>query len=488
MIDAVRSRDAADHGDGPGRLIRRLGQAREVIGLAPAPRLPAPPSARRHAQLFVLAFGVLVAAGALLLALPWTAASGEATAPVDALFTAVSAACVTGLLAVDTADHWNRLGEATILVLMQGGGLGFTVGASIVLQALRRGTSLRDALLLRDGEPALALGEVRELAGRILRFTLAVEAAGAVALTLGFWLSGRLPFSTALWHGVFLAVSAFCNASFDLSGGFRSLTPFRDVVWLNLTIALLIQAGALSYLVLSDVWRKRRWARLTLDAKLVLLTHGLLVVGGAGGFLALEWGRSLAGAPGWARPMAALFQSVAARSGGFATVNFGEASGATLFLFTGLILIGGAPGSTAGGVRLTTVAALAVAVVATLRGQPEPQLFGRRLAPTLVFRAMAVVVLFGVAHFAATLALALTEDAIGGAELPFIALMFEAGSALATDGLSTGITPGLSTAGKLILCATMFLGRIGPLTAVYALQRRQRAVPYRLAEATLRIG
>ena len=472
----------------PSRLIRRLRRARKTIALAPAPRPSAPPSARRHAQLFVLAFGVLVAVGAVLLALPCTAAAGGATPPVDAFFTAVSAACVTGLVTVDTATHWNGLGEATILVLMQGGGLGFTVGASIVLQALRRGTSLRDALLLRDGDPALSLREVRELAGRILRFTLAVEGAGAVALTLGFWLSGRLPLPTALWHGVFLSVSAFCNASFDLSGGFRSLTPFRDAVWLNLTIALLIQAGALSYLVLSDVWRKRRWATLTLDAKLVLLAHGLLTVGGAAVFLSLEWGRSLAGAPGWAKPMAALFQSVAARSGGFATVNLGEASGTTLFVFVGIMLIGGAPGSTAGGVRLTTVAALAVAVVATLRGQAEPQLLGRRLAPTLVFRAMAVVVLFGLAHFAATLALALTQGASGRAEPPFIALMFEAGSALATDGLSTGITPGLTTAGKLTLCATMFLGRIGPLTAVYALQQRQRPAPYRFPEAPLRIG
>ncbi|MDP9366033.1 MAG: Trk family potassium uptake protein, partial [Chloroflexota bacterium] len=439
-------------------------------------------------QLFLLAFAALVALGALLLALPWTAADGRPTPPVDALFTAVSAACVTGLVTVDTADHWNRLGQGVILVLMQGGGLSFTVGASIVLQALRRGTSLRDALLLRDGEPALSVREALDLSRRILRFTLTVEAAGAVALALGFGLDLDLRPTEAAWFGLFHAVSAFCNASFDLSGGFRSLTPYRDSVWLNVVVAALIQAGALSYLVLGDVWRQRRWRPLTLDAKLVLLAHALLVASGAAVFLALEWGQSLAGAPAWAKPMAALFHSVAARSGGFATVNLGEAGAATLFVFVGIMLVGGAPGSTAGGVRLTTVAVVVVAVVATLRGQTEPQLFGRRVATSLVFRAMAVVALFGLAHFVATLALAVTENALGGADLAFIAIMFEAASALATDGLSTGITPGLSTAGKLVLCATMFLGRVGPLTAVYALQHRQRPPRHRFPEAPLRIG
>jgi trk system potassium uptake protein len=465
---------------------RRSQTGGRIIHLPEPPRRPAVPNARSHAQRYLLGFAALVAVGSVLLALPWTTRSGEATPAVDAVFTAVSAACVTGLVTVDTATHWNWFGQAVILVLMQGGGLSFMVGASIVLQMLRRGSSLRDALLLREGGPALSLQEVRGLSARILRFTLAVEAVGAVALTAGFW--REMPAWRALWHGLFYSVSAFCNASFDLTGGFRSLTPYRDVVWLNVVVMLLIQAGALSYLVLADVWSKRRWGPLTLDAKLVLLAHGLLVAGGAAVFLGVEWSRSLAGVPAWARPMAALFQSVAARSGGFATANLADASAATLFVFVGIMLVGGAPGSTAGGVRLTTVAVAAGGILATLRGQPEPQLFGRRLATSLVLRATTVVALFGFAHFTATLALGLTENALGGANLPFIALMFEAASALATDGLSTGITPTLSTAGKLVLCAAMFVGRVGPLTAVYALQQRQIPLRYRLPEEAVRIG
>ncbi len=460
-----------------------------VIRLRPAARPRQLPNARVHAQRFLIAFGLLIGLGSVLLALPMATVDGAATSPVDALFTAVSATCVTGLVTVDTADHWNWFGEAVILVLMQGGGLSFTVGASIVLQMLRRGASLRDALLLRDGEPALSVREAVELSRRILRFTLTVEAIGAVALTLGFWLRHGMAPGRALWHGLFHAVSAFCNASFDLSGGFASLQPYRTDILLNLVIALLIQAGALSYLVLHDVAERRHWRRLTLDAKLVLLIHGLLVLGGAIFFLAVEWGRTLAGTPTWAKPMTALFESVAARSGGFATVDFSRATAATLFVFIGIMLVGGAPGGTAGGVRLTTVGVVVIAVLTSLRGQVEPQVFGRRIPIAIVFRALTVIALFMAAHFAATLSLTLTENALGGQDLRFIALMFEAMSALATDGLSTGITPSLIVAGKLVLCAAMFIGRVGPLTAVYALQQRQQGrTPYRFPEAPVRIG
>ncbi len=460
-----------------------------VIRLRPAARPRQVPNARVHAQRFLIAFGLLIATGSLLLALPVATVDGGATPPVDALFTAVSATCVTGLVTVDTADHWNGFGEGVILVLMQGGGLSFTVGASIVLQMLRRGASLRDALLLRDGEPALSVREAVELSRHILRFTLTVEAIGAAALMFNFWLRHDMPFGWALWRGVFLAVSAFSNASFDLSGGFRSLQSYQTDVWVNLVVALLIQSGALSYLVLHDIAERRRWSRLTLDAKLVLLIHGLLVLGSAIFFLAVEWGHSLASTPTWAKPMAALFESVAARSGGFSTVDFSQVSPATLFVFVGIMLVGGAPGGTAGGVRLTTIGVVAVAVLTSLRGQEESQVFGWRIPIAIVFRALTVIVLFMLVHFAATLTLTLTENALGGKDIPFIALMFEAMSALATDGLSTGITPSLTVAGKLVLCAAMFIGRVGPLTAVYALQQRQQGrTPYRFPEAPVRIG
>jgi trk system potassium uptake protein TrkH len=182
------------------------------------------PSFRQSAQRFILGLAAILLVGTVLLATPWTSASGQPTPLIDAAFTAISAACITGLVTLDTQTHWNGVGKAVILILMQIGTLGFMVGASLVLQVLRRGASLSDALLLRDGEPTLTLREARSLTGRILKFTLVVQAIGAIAITIGF-LPERSVLD-ALWHGVFLSVSAFSNACFDLTGGFQSLIPY----------------------------------------------------------------------------------------------------------------------------------------------------------------------------------------------------------------------------------------------------------------------
>ena len=229
---------------GAGVIRRRVRQPR-ITELPAAPPLPEVPHAGRHAQTFVFALAAIILSGAVLLASPWTTESGEPTPAVDALFTAVSAAAVTGLVTVDTATHWNRLGEAVILGLIQAGGLGFMVGASIVLQALRRGaTRLSDVLLVKEGAPVLSLREAAVLSRRIVVFALVAEAAGATVLTLRFWQD--MPLSEALWFGVFHAVSAFCNAGFDLQGGYLSLIPYQDSLVVNAALILLIQAGALS--------------------------------------------------------------------------------------------------------------------------------------------------------------------------------------------------------------------------------------------------
>jgi trk system potassium uptake protein TrkH len=435
----------------------------------------------------VLALAAVMLAGTILLATPWTTESGQATAFVDALFIAVSATAVTGLVTVDTATHWNFFGELVILILIQTGGLGFMVGASIVLQVLRRGsTRLRDVLLVQEGAPTLSLREAVELSRRIAIFTFATEAAGAVALTIRFW-QDMEPWE-AVWQGVFHAVSAFCNAGFDIRGDFASLADYRSSVVVNVVVIILVQAGSLSYLALEDVVKCRRWTPLALDTKLVLLGNGVLVIGGTVAFLLTEWTGVLSGTHPAVRPMAALFQSVNARTAGFSTVDFGDVHLVTLFLWVGLMLIGGASGSAAGGVKLTTLSVVAVAVLSTLRGREEPQIFGRRVPTSLIFRAMAVIVIMMTVHFVATVLLTVTEDLLGGTRPGFLALMFEAMSALATVGLSTGVTPELTTGGKLILCFVMFFGRVGPLTAAFALQRRQRPTRYRYPVAAVRIG
>lgn len=445
------------------------------------------PNATVHAKFFAIGATLIILLGTILLMLPVASETRTSTNPVDALFTALSAASVTGLTVVDTQDHWSFFGELVILVLIQVGGFGFMVGTSVVLILLGRGSSLRDSLMIQDGSPALSLHDVTTLSRRILKFIVVVEAIGAVLLTAHFLRVEASP--RAIWHGIFYSISAFCNAGFDLQGAFRSLGEFHEYPLVIMSIAGLVQFGALSYLVMSDLWKHRRdLRRLTLDTKLVLITNAVLIVGATVLFLAVEWDQAMGGVdPIW-KPMNALFEAMGGRTAGFSTVDFSEAHSATLYIWVAAMMIGGAPGSTAGGIKLATLAVIILAVISTLRGQTEPQAFGRRIGVTVIFRALAIAVLFLLTHFVLAILLVLSEGTFNNNEFNFVALMFEAMSALATVGLTTGITPDISTAGKLILCAAMFFGRLGPITAAYALQRRQQHPRYRFPEAHIRLG
>ncbi len=439
----------------------------------------------------MLSFVVLISVGTVLLTTPWVTRAREPTPVIDAFFTAVSASSVTGLVVVDTLEHWNWFGQLVVLMLIQIGGLGFSVGASILLQMLRRGAgsyTLRDEMLLKDGAPALSMREAVTLAEQIIRFTLIAEGAGTVILAIWFATVADMHLLDALWNGLFYAIAAFCNAGFDLAGGFLSLQSAATDVWVNVVLMALIQAGALSYLIFADVTRQKSWRSLALDTKIVLALNALLLGAGALVFLAAEWGGALAGQTVGSKALAALFQSVAARTAGFTTVDWNLAHPLTLFFWLGLMFVGGASGSTAGGVRLNTVGVVVAAVLSTLRGNPETQVWGRRIATPLVFRAVTVIAISLLLYGVITVALAIAEHHVGHREIGMIHLMFESMSALATVGVSTGITPALTEAGKFVLCAAMFLGRLGPLTAVYALQRHQQPERYRFPEEAVRIG
>lgn len=440
-----------------------------------------------HARLFIAAFAAIILVGTALLALPWATNTGERTPFFDALFTSTSAASVTGLVTVDTLDHWNWFGQLIILVLIQSGGLGFMVGASLVLRVLGRGGGqrVRDAMMIQDNIPTLTLREAVDVSRRIVKFTLVVEAVGAMLLAAYF--AREMPLSTAVWHGIFHSISAFCNAGFDLQGGFQSMTPYRESLWVNAIFIALVLAGGISFIVFADVGHQRRWSTLSVNSKIVLVSSLILTLIGAITFLAAEWNESMAGSTPWSRPLQALFQSISGRTAGFQTVDFSDVNSFTLFVYLALMFVGGASGSTAGGVKLATIAVVAVTVMSTLRGQEEPEVFKRRIPVALVHRAMAVIVLFFLAHFVVTFSLAITETFYG--ENPaFLRVLFESMSAIVTNGLGNGITPILSTPGKIVICIAMFLGRIGPLTLVYALQRRQSYQPYRYPETSVHIG
>jgi len=455
---------------------------------APGPRGQA--NASVHSQVFLAGLFAITAIATVLLATPWVTADGSSTPLINAFFFFFSAASVSGLSVVDTLEHWNLAGQFVVLALVQIGGLGFMVGANILLQMLRRGMgsfTLRDELLLRDGAPTLSINEAVSLARQIFWFMVAVEAAGAVCLTLWFLVVAKLHVLDAMWHGVFYAITAFCNAGFDVSRVAPHTDPATDPI-LNILLIVLIQLGAISFMVCKDLFHKRAWQPLTLDSKIVLGLNGALLLVGTLVFLATEWGEALADVPVGSKPLVSLFQSASARSAGFNSVEWSLVNPLTLFFWLGLMFIGGASGSTSGGVRLNTVGVVLAAVASTLRGNAETQLWGRRIAAPLVYRAVTVIVIFLLVYGLGAAGLSAAEHHLSRRETPMISLMFEAMSALATVGLSTGITPGLSAVSKLILCALMFVGHLGPLVTVYALQRRQRPHRYRFPEEAVRIG
>lgn len=428
----------------------------------------------------------MVLIGTVLLMLPWATESGKRTDFIDAIFTSVSAFSVTGLVTVDSQSHWSFFGELVILILIQLGGFGFMAGTSLVLIALGRGASLRANMMMQDGSPTMSLMDVSRVSLRIVKFMVISEVVGAIILTFHFLRFESL--GVSIWWGLFHSISSLCNAGFDLQSRWGGMNTHNESPAILLTVATLVQLGAISYMVVMDVWQRRSWRTLSLDSKLVLLTNFAVITVSTIIFLVVEWNAAMASVdPVW-RPMNALFQAMSARTAGFASVDWTQAHNATMYFWIVVMMIGGAAGSTAGGVKLATIAVIFMAVVSTVRGQSEPQAFGRRIAAQVVFRSLSIIALFMTVHFVLSMCLVLTEDVLNSERFSFLSLMFETMSALATAGLSTGVTEDLSSGGKSVLIVAMFIGRLGPITLAYALQSRQRRDRYRFAEANVRIG
>lgn len=439
------------------------------------------------ASLLVL-FVILITTGTGLLMLPIATATGTPTRFIDALFTATSAACVTGLAVVDTATHWSPFGQVVILGLIQAGGFGIMAGSTLLLAIfLGRRTSLRDRILVQESLGGLQLGSVVDIVKRIALFTIVCEVIGAVVLSIAFMAgpeAGPPGDPLGIWWGVFHAISAFNNAGFDVTGGFRSLSPFIDDWVVLLTIGTLLTAGGLGFAIIGDAVTRRRWARFALETKLVLGTTAVLLVGGALVIGFTEWSNplTLGALPPEQRLLNALFESATLRTAGFTALDTGAFLEATLFVVMALMFIGGASGSTAGGIKVNTFSVLLIAIASTVRGQPSAQAFGRRIQHAVVYRALAVALLAIAFVFVIGLGLTLTTDA------SFVDTLFEAVSAFGTVGATTGLTPQLSDPARLITSFAMFVGRLGPLTLVLALAARARPVPFRPAVESVRIG
>ena len=457
----------------------------QTFTVKPPRRLRAAPT---PAASLLLLFAVLITVGTGLLMLPIATYDGTATRFIDALFTATSAACVTGLTVVDTATHWSPFGQVVILVLIQAGGFGIMAGSTLLLFLfIGRRTTLRDRVLVQESLGGLHLGSVTSLVRRIAIFTITCELIGAVVLGIAFTAgpeAGPPGDPLGIWWGIFHSVSAFNNAGFDLTGGFRSLGPFVDDWIVLLAIGTLLTAGGLGFAIVGDALGTRRWSRMALETKLVLVTTAVLLGGGAVTIGFTEWANpaTLGSLPPEQRLLNALFESATLRTAGFTALDTGAFAEATLFVVMALMFIGGASGSTAGGIKVNTFSVLLIAIASTVRGQPSAQAFGRRIQHAIVYRALAVALLSIAFVFLIGLGLTLTTDAT------FVQTLFEAVSAFGTVGATTGITPDLTDPARLITSFAMFVGRLGPLTLVLALAARARPMPYRPAVENVRIG
>lgn len=449
----------------------------------PVPAVPTPKTPRALSPLvLVYGFAGIIAVGTVLLLLPVSSKANEMTPFADALFTAASAVCVTGHVVVDTGDYWSSFGQGVILALIQIGGLGFMTSATLLLMLLGRRIGLRERLLIGESMSLQRLGGLVRLVRRIAFFAILTEGIGALIFYIRF-LPEASP-GTALWKSVFHSVSAFNNAGFDIFGNFRSLSGYQTDVAIVLVTAALIFLGGISFIVMADVFGARRFGRLSLDTKIVLVTTASLLAVGMIVILITEYSdpATLGSLPLPHKLLNAFFHSVTSRTAGFSTMDIGRIADYSLFFTVLLMFIGGAAGSTAGGIKVNTFGMIAATIWSSIRGKPHAGAFGREFKTQQIHRALAVVMLSLSLVVVVVFVLTTTEDS------SFIRLLFETVSAFGTVGLSTGLTPDLSVAGELIIAGTMLVGRLGPLALTLSLIQRQRPALYRYPEDQIRIG
>ena len=411
-------------------------------------------------QIIILGFAGVIVAGALLLMLPAASAAGAATPFTDALFTSTSAVCVTGLVVRDSGSYWSPFGQSLILLLIQIGGLGVITMSATFLMLAGRNISLKERSAMQDALSAPSVGGIVRLTRFILKGTFIVELTGALVMLPVFWRDHGF---RGIWMAVFHSVSAFCNAGFDILGTaerpYPSLTAYVGNPVVNITVIFLLVVGGLGFLTWDDI-RTHRWrlSRYRMQSKVILATTAILLLFPAVLFFFTEYSAF----PLQKRILASLFQSATPRTAGFNTTDLAAMSDASRAVMILLMLVGGSPGSTAGGIKTTTLAVLISCATAVFARKDSPEMFKRRIIPDIVATAIAILFMYTSLGILCAMTLSILES------LPLIPCLFEAISALATVGLSFGITPTLSVPSKLILIAFMFIGRVGGLTIIYA--------------------
>lgn len=410
-------------------------------------------------QLIIFGFMAVILLGSLLLMLPVSSRSGEVTPFFQSLFTSTSAVCVTGLIVFDTATHWSLFGQFIIMLLIQIGGMGVvTVAASFALISGKK-ISLMQRSTMQEAISAPKVGGIVRLTGFIVKLTLLIELIGALIMMPVFISDFGLK---GIWMAIFHSVSAFCNAGFDLMGAkspFSSLTGYSSQPVINITIMLLIIVGGIGFLTWEDIKEKGiHIKKYRMQSKVILSVSVILITLPAIYFYFCEF----ANLPQGERILNSLFQAVTPRTAGFNTADLSKMSGAGQAVIIILMLIGGSPGSTAGGMKTTTIAVLFATAFSVFRRKESPHYFGRRIADDAIKSAVTILMMYVTLFLAGGLAISVIEG------LPLSECLFETASAIGTVGLSLGITPQLCVISQLILIILMFLGRVGGLTLIFA--------------------
>jgi trk system potassium uptake protein TrkH len=429
----------------------------------------------------ILGFAAIIVVGGLLLTLPIASATGERVGLLDALFTATSAVCVTGLIVVDTASTFSMFGEIVLLVLIQIGGLGFMTFGVVIAILLGKKIGIKERLLIQESTKSTSVQGLVKLSLNIFMIAFLFEVIASIILTIRW--HAELGLGRAIYYAVFHSISAFNNAGFALWPD--SMGRYMGDPVINLVISMLFIIGGIGFTVLIDLYKNRRWKKLSLNSKIVLLTSTLLTLSGFFVLFILELLNPAGSSLTWGeRVWVAYFQGVAPRSGGFTTFDISQFLTASQFFMIALMFIGGSSGSTAGGIKTNTFMVLVLAMYSSIRGRESVHVFDRRVANDVVLRALAVIIISLGAVIVVAFLLTITERQ----NHDFIVLLFEATSAFATVGLSLGVTSELTWMGKVIVMITMFAGRLGPLTLAYALARRKREMKIGYPEEKVLIG
>lgn len=418
-------------------------------------------------RLIVSSFAIIIFIGAFLLNLPIASNDGLSIGFINALFTATSATCVTGLVIADTLTQWTLFGQLIILALIQIGGLGIITLATFFSVMLGRKVSMKGKIIAQESISDYSFNEVLILVKNLVCITAVIEFIGAVLLSISF-----VPRFGAkgIYMAIFHSISAFCNAGFDLIGGFRSLTQFNGDPIVIYTTALLIMIGGLGFIVWKDLYNYRKERRLYLHTKIVLIMSSALIIFGAIFFFISEYSNPATMGPLtlFEKINAAVFHSVTCRTAGYNSLPLNEMSEVSKMASILLMYIGAAPGSTGGGIKVTTFAIIVMAIICNIKGDDQTIILRRRISPKIVSKAISIVGLSALIIFIMTIVIIAIE------KINFINVLYEVTSAFGTVGLTTGITTTLHDISKALLIFTMFLGRVGPLTFAIAIAMRAK--------------